>query len=313
MTDFSIRPFRRGDRDQLTGLVNGHAAAVLPGCAIPVNTVLSQFEREPGEFIVDPWVAERVVLVAEQRSAIVAAALLLRYRDDTDVGEGFRGAGEIRWLVFWPMAPTGNKHWDDGQDAAQALIEACCAQMDAWQCEIQIADGSLPTPGIYGVPEQWPHIAALYLRNGFNPDRTEMVFLANLSQLVGPSEPPLPGLRVRRLVGINGTRFVATLDGHEYGYIEVARLDQPERRVGPALADIGNLWVHENQRQGIGTWLVHQAARWLALGGATQLLAYATPDETAMISFLERTGFETITTTQRPWTRATIGSAESTA
>jgi ATP/maltotriose-dependent transcriptional regulator MalT len=28
MTAFSIRPFRRGDRDQLTGLVNGHAAAV---------------------------------------------------------------------------------------------------------------------------------------------------------------------------------------------------------------------------------------------------------------------------------------------
>lgn len=177
--------------------------------------------------------------------------------------------------------------------------------MDGWQCDIQIADGSLPTPGIYGVPEQWPHIAALYLRNGFNPDRSEIVFLANVIQLVGPAEPPLRGLRGRRIVGINGTRFVAMLDGHEYGQIEVERLDQPERRVGPALADIGNLWVDENhQRQGIGTWLVHQAGRWLALGGAIQLLAYATPDETALISFLERTGFETITTTQRAWTRS---------
>lgn len=165
--------------------------------------------------------------------------------------------------------------------------------MDGWQCDIQIADGSLPTPGIYGVPEQWPHIAALYLRNGFNPDRSEIVFLANVIQLIGPAEPPLRGLRGRRIVGINGTRFVAMLDGHEYGQIEVERLDQPERRVGPALADIGNLWVDENhQRQGIGTWLVHQAGRWLALGGAIQLLAYATPDETALISFLERTGFE---------------------
>ena len=66
MPDVQVRPFRRGDRDQLTRLVNAHAEAVVPGMSVSVNTVLSSLERQPGEFIVDPWVSERVTLVAEQ-------------------------------------------------------------------------------------------------------------------------------------------------------------------------------------------------------------------------------------------------------
>jgi hypothetical protein len=79
-----IRPFRRADRDQVTALVNGHAAAVVPGVAASVNTVLAQFEREPDEVIVDPWVLERRALVAEQDGGIAAAALVVRYRDEAD-------------------------------------------------------------------------------------------------------------------------------------------------------------------------------------------------------------------------------------
>jgi len=79
MPSIEVRPFHRGDREQLTALVNAHVAAVVPGISISVNAVLSQLEREPGEFIVDPWVTERVTLVAEQRCRIVAAAHLLRY------------------------------------------------------------------------------------------------------------------------------------------------------------------------------------------------------------------------------------------
>jgi hypothetical protein len=34
-------------------------------------------------------------------------------------------------------------------------------------------------PGVYGVPEQWPHVRAIYERAGFRADdRTEVVFLA---------------------------------------------------------------------------------------------------------------------------------------
>ena len=78
MSSIEVRPFRRSDRDQLTALVNAHAAAVVPGVSASVNAVLAQLEREPGEFIVDPWVSERLTLVAEQRQRVVAAAHMLR-------------------------------------------------------------------------------------------------------------------------------------------------------------------------------------------------------------------------------------------
>jgi len=45
MSSVVVRPFRRGDREQVTHLVNVHAAAVIPGMSVSVNTVLSQLER----------------------------------------------------------------------------------------------------------------------------------------------------------------------------------------------------------------------------------------------------------------------------
>jgi len=45
-----MRPFRRSDREQLTQLVNTHAAAVVPGMSVSVSTVVSALERQPGEF-----------------------------------------------------------------------------------------------------------------------------------------------------------------------------------------------------------------------------------------------------------------------
>ncbi|MFC7405680.1 hypothetical protein [Georgenia alba] len=109
MSTVEIRAFRRGDRDQLTALVNAHAQAVVPGVSVPVNAALSQIERQPGEFIVDPWVQERVTLVAEQRGRISAAAHLVRYGNGDDVGPSLRGMGEIRWLLCWLDAP----YWPD--------------------------------------------------------------------------------------------------------------------------------------------------------------------------------------------------------
>ena len=86
MSTIAVRPFRRSDRDQLTQLVNAHAEAVVPGLSVSVNTVLASLERQPGEFIVDPWVAERVTLVAEQQNRVAAAAHLLRYFADERAG-----------------------------------------------------------------------------------------------------------------------------------------------------------------------------------------------------------------------------------
>jgi hypothetical protein len=167
MPGIEVRPFRRSDREQLTDLVNAHAGAVIPRMSVSVSTVLAQLEREPGEFIVDPWVSERATLVAEQRGRVAAAAHLLRYFADERAGESYRDSGEIRWFLFWPEAPAGNPYWPDATQAAETLIAACIQQLEDWGVSRQNAGGELPVPGVYGVPGQWPHIRAIYERAGF--------------------------------------------------------------------------------------------------------------------------------------------------
>ncbi len=105
MSSIQVRPFRRSDRDQLTQLVNAHAGAVVPGLSVSVNTVLASLERQSGEFIEDPWVAERVTLVAEQQDRVAAAAHLLRYFCDERAGVTARDLGDISWLLYWARTP----------------------------------------------------------------------------------------------------------------------------------------------------------------------------------------------------------------
>lgn len=293
-----IRPFRRSDRDQVTSLVNAHVAAVVPGVSVSVQVLLSQLEREPGEFIVDRWVRERLTLVAEQRGRVVAAAHLLRYTGDAQTGADFRDAGEIRWLVCWPDAP----YWPDAAEAGHTLAAACHAQFTRWGVARRYADGALPAPGVYGVPEQWPHIRAIFEEAGFRHDGpTEIILVADVGRLRRPPAP-LPGLSTRRTLGINGTRITALRQEQEIGYVEVdTNLDSGPRvsRVG-SWADIGNLWVEPAQRRhGVGTWLVGQAADWLELGGITRLLDYSGADEPEYMEFLTAAGFTVLTRTAR--------------
>lgn len=293
-----VRVFARGDRDQVAALVNAHVAAVVPGVSLSVQVLLSQLEREPGEFIVDRWVRQRVTLVAEQRGRVVAAAHLLRYGADDGTGEAFRDAGEIRWLACWPDAP----YWPDASAAGTALVLACHAQFQRWGVARRYADGTLPVPGVFGVPEQWPHVRELYERHGFRHDgRTEVVFLAAVEWLRRPAAP-VAGLTVRRTMGVNGTRISAVSDATPVGYVEVdTTLDAGPRvsRLG-AWADVGNLWVEPaHRRQGIGTWLLGLAAEWLDLAGVTRVLDYADADDGAYAAFLTASGFMTLTRTRR--------------
>jgi len=171
-----------------------------------VNTVLSSLERRPGEFIEDPWVSERVTLVAEQAGRVAAAAHVLRYFPDERAGVSARDAGEIRWLLFWPQAPAGNPCWPDATGAAEMLMAACTAQLGRWGVSLEYAGGELPVPGVYGIPAQWPHVAGLYRRAGFShTGQTEVVYLARVEDLPDPAGVPLEGMAVRRSVGINGT------------------------------------------------------------------------------------------------------------
>jgi GNAT superfamily N-acetyltransferase len=313
MPTFEVRPFRRSDRDQLAGLVNAHAAAVVPGMGTSVAALLASLERQPGEAITDPWVSERATLVTEQQGRIVGAAHLMRYYADERAGQAYQGLGEISWLVFWPEAPAGNPWWTDATEAADGLISACLRQMERWGVTTQEADGALPVFGVYGVPGQWPHIRALYQRAGFrHTGHTEGVYLARVTDLARPAAP-LTGLAVARSVGMNGTRLSAILPDEVIGYIEVETREEGERlsrHVG--WADVGNLTVAERyRRRGVATWLLGQAADWLALAQVDLLLDYAYLDGTdaagrdhaAYRAFLLASGFRELTRTARGWTR----------
>ncbi len=265
----TIRPFSRADRDQLTALVNAHIAAVVPGASVSVNALLSQLEREPAETIVDPWVVERRTLVAIEQEAVVAAAHLLRYGGDDRVRDGYRGRVEIRWLVAQPTAAS----------AAAELIEASAAT---------IADGSLPAPFVYGVPDVWPHIRTLYADAGFVPSRIEVLLVADVDDLPGgaPEAERTLGAWTRLSLGD--------------AYIEV----EADLTSGGLLsrfagwADIGNLVAADDETRRL---LLAAAADWLKLGGVTRLVAYTDPGEE---SFYLSSGFRELVRTERGWARA---------
>jgi GNAT superfamily N-acetyltransferase len=301
VSEIQVRRFRRDDRVQLTALVNAHVAAVMPGVSVSVNVVLSQLEREPGEFIVDPWVMDRLTLVAEQRQRIVGAAHLLRYRADGDVNMDFRGAGEIKWFLFWPPAP----YWPDDHDVAAELMAACLVALENWGCDPLYADGSLPAPGVYGVPDQWPHVAKAYEQAGFeHSGQIETVLVADVADLVDMGLEQ-HGMSARRSVGIDGTRLTAVMNDKELGYIEVdAGIGEPGRQIHATWADIGNIDVDEAHRgRGIGRWLIGQAARWLRLGRVDRVITYAEGDEDPCLDFLRHVGFDELTRTRRSWSR----------
>jgi GNAT superfamily N-acetyltransferase len=302
--EIAVRPFRRPDRDQVTRLANAHISAVVPGMTISVNALMSQLEREPGEFLVDPWVTERVALVAEQRGRVVAAALLLRYGTSDVVGPSYRGAGEIRWLLCWPDAAF----WPDAHSAGTRLVQACVRQLAAWGVRHRYASGSLPAPGVYGIPEQWPHVRELLETAGFvYGERTEVVLLADVADLPRQGAASTSHLTVRRTLGVNGTRLSAHLDGDQVGYIEVdTELDSggsPGRLSG--WADIGNLEIACADFSGhadfseheLAGWLLARAASWLALAGATRVLDYCDATDEAHLELMRGYGFVELTRT----------------
>jgi GNAT superfamily N-acetyltransferase len=292
-----IRPFERSDREQLTALVNGHIAAVIPGITVSVNAVMSQLEREPAEGIVDPWVVERRTLVAVERDAIVAGALLHRFASDERVSDDYRDAGDIRWLVFSPTATA----------AADALIEECIAVMNQWEVRRQWGGVELPALAAYGVSESWPHIRDLYLRHGFvHRGHVEIIYVAAVDDLPTVSDPPLAGLALRRSVAFGvGVRLSACLVDEVIGYVDVElRADGDPRARQFGWSDIGNLWVKEElRRRGIGTWLLANAADWLRLGGINRVVTYARPEKTDEIGFALANGFRELVRTERSWIR----------
>lgn len=296
MSSIEIRAFERRDREQLTELVNAHVDAVVPGRSVSVNAVLSQLEREPGEAIVDPWVTERTTLVAVRREQVVGAALLTRFADDDRVSDSYRSGAEVRWLVCWPQHG----------DAGDALAAACVATMDRWGAGPQWADGSLPAPSVYGIPDAWPHVRGVLERAGFkHGGRVEFVVAATVADLP-QAGPPIHGLAVRRVVGHNGTAFVAFRGDEQVGLFEL-RSDLTNGGVLSRLAGWGEAWnLHVDEglrRRGVGTRLVGHGADWLRLGGVRMLLAEYEAENEAGGAFLRALGFRELTRTERGWSR----------
>jgi hypothetical protein len=79
MSSIRVRPFRRSDRDQLTRLMNAHIQAVVPGLGLSVSAALASLERQPGEFIEDPWVSERVLASTKRYAVPGHAEACIRY------------------------------------------------------------------------------------------------------------------------------------------------------------------------------------------------------------------------------------------
>lgn len=270
--------------------------------------MLGQLEREPGEYVVDRWVTGRATLVATNRDRLVGAAHLLRYGVDDRVSPSCKDAGEIRWLVFWPgQHPTAA---GEMAAAADSLTAASLAQLGRWNVGRCYADaGALPAPGVYGVPDRWPHVAAALERCGFTPsDRIEVVLVADVGDLPRAAPAPLPGLSLRVALGGGGTRFSAVLDGGEIVGIHEVESDLTAGGTLSRLtgwADVGERWVRpDHRRHGIGTWLAGHAADRLRLARVDRLLDYVTvgDGDESVLPFLAGQGFTELTRTCRGWT-----------
>lgn len=295
-----IRPFLRHDRNQLTDLVNAHVKAVIPGCAVPVATLLSVMERDPGEYIVDPWVVERETWVAIDDDRLVAAIHLHRYGSDASVGSALQNAAGINWLVCWPA------HLDAGRELMRVAVQ----RLDRWKPRVTVLDMSLPAPLAYGVHDAWPHLSTLAREAGFTDaeGRTELQFVIGLDRIRPPAASPIDGLTVRRRLHVFGAAFTAMLEGREIGLLEV---DDDFTRHGSMLrndgwADISNIGIVEDYRGvGVASWLLGHAAAWLRMGGSRSLISYVADDETEVDLRASHVanGFEELNRTRRGWSR----------
>lgn len=285
----AIEPYRPAHLEQLTGLVNAHLSSAMPGLALTRRRLASSLVDEPGQPVLNPWVAERVTLCAVERDQVLAAAHVLRYGDEPRVwGDHYRGAADVAWLVAWPTRPA----------AGVALAEAVMDRVRSWRPRhVYAGDFGLPVPALGLVPESWPHVTGLLAGVGFRPAvrEGELVMGGRVDAVAPPGEPPVPGLTAARTVGDLGVRFTALVGGVPVGRCEW-ELPDPDAAPAPAAwAELGDLGVDEGWRgRGIGGWLVRHSAGWLRLAGCDRVMLVVTPEDDAAGAgrFYRRLGME---------------------
>src|SRR5690242_4339907 len=117
-----IEPFQQEHLDQVQGLINAHLGTLAPGWALPQSFIANRLHRNPGEFVVDPWVRERLTLCVLVKQRVVAVAHLHRFGTGPEIGSFYQGAGDIAWFLFWP----------DAQESANSLLTAARRQFASW-------------------------------------------------------------------------------------------------------------------------------------------------------------------------------------
>lgn len=290
--------FRRDDRDQLTNLVNAHLSAVIPEARVSVNAVLSSLERQPDEYIVDPWVVERAAIIVEQDDWLVAAAHLQRFADDSRVGDDYRGVGLIQWFL-------SVREEDPAQPAAATLMRACEAQLRVWAVTMAYADGQLPFPGVYGIPAWWPHVRRALEQAGFVHDgATESVLMAPVSGLAGREGAEASNdLVVHRELGASGIRFLATRDA-KTRRTRRSRSERPSCRAPADRQQDGG--VHGLGRGPERARTTRGGAAGTARPGVGRLLAVIEVEDAEERALLSCFGFREVTSNARSWRRRLI-------
>ena len=185
-----VEPNRPFHLPQLHQLINCHLSGVVPGWGLPASVIARSLRRRRPGGALDPWVVEQATLCAVDGRRLIGAVHLLRYGGGADVGEGYRGAAEIAWLLFWPEAHA----------AAERLVAAARGLLQEWETNrVYACDTSLPVPVVSGVPESWPHVSDALMRAGFEPVPSveETLYGGELVAAGEQEGTPFPGLALR--------------------------------------------------------------------------------------------------------------------
>ena len=193
MPTAGVRPFRRSDRDQLTQLINAHAEAVVPGMGAWVGTHPRR-ARAPARRVHHRSMGRRAADAGggAPRSGCGrrAPAALFRRR----AGRRGRPRRRLNRLVPVLAAGSGGQPLLAGRDRGRRPADGRVhrpvrpvGRDPPGEHRRQAA-----VPGIYGIPDQWPHVRALYERIRVCPYRSYR------GCLPGQGRRPAPAPRTRQ-------------------------------------------------------------------------------------------------------------------
>lgn len=308
-----LEPFRESHMVQLQSLINCYLGSVVPGWSLSTPFISSHLERNPGQYVTDPWVIELKTICALERGRLLGAGHLLHYGSGPEVGGDYQGAGEIALFLAWPPSPPGRYLFPYSfAESTEALLAAAVEQLEEWGAAKQYATEDLWLPVLDGVPDQWPHVADALKAVGFqpNPGAEVIVRVGPLASVLEPSKPSVTGVELRRTVSETFVRFAAMLGRDEIAFCEWS-VDLSSGGEIPALTawvEVADLWVQDDRRnRGIGSWLVKSASAWLRLGEYGRAILAVSPEQerSGATRFYEHLGWRVLTRLRRGHARTT--------